>query len=205
MDPILERLSRLATSTLGHFVDEGFLDIAIRPVFHPIKCVGRALTVEAPPRDNSAYVRAMRDARRGDVLVISRGGDVRHASFGGMRALAAKQQGLAGVVTDGPTTDYAELVEFRFPVFSRGISALTSRPLNLGGTIGESVMCGGIRVATGDYVLGDDDGVLVIPPARVQTIVERGEAAERRGRETRAYLEAGKTLEEIEAIRKAGG
>ena len=66
-------------------------------------------------------------------------------------------------------------------------------------------MCGGVRVATGDYVLADDDGVLVIPPPQVQAIVERGEAAERRGRETRAYLEAGKTLEEIEAIRRAGG
>ena len=46
MDPMIERLSRLATSTLGHFVEDGFLDIAIRPVFHPVKCVGRALPRE---------------------------------------------------------------------------------------------------------------------------------------------------------------
>jgi len=198
MDPIIERLSQIATSTLGHFVDEGFLDIAIRPVFVPVKCAGRALTVDRANRQG------IREARPGDVLVIARGGDFRHASFGGMVALAAKNRGIAGVVIDGPVCDYAELLEFRLPVFCRGFSALVSRASTQTGSVGQPVICGGVHVSTGDYVLADDDGVLVIPPSQVQAIVERGEAAERRGRETRAYLEAGKTLEEIEAIRRGG-
>ncbi len=199
MDAIIGRLSRLATSTLGHFVDEGFLDIAVRPVFLPVRCAGRALTVES--RDNNINRRAIHEARSGDVLVIARGGDVRHASFGGMLALAARQKGIAGVVIDGPVCDLPELIEFRLPVFSRGISALTSRPAEPGGTIGEPVTCGGVRVATGDYVLADDDGVLIIPPSGIERIIERGEEATRRGEETRAYLEAGKTLEDVAALR----
>jgi len=62
----------------------------------------------------------------------------------------------AGVVLDGPVTDLAELLELRLPVFARGISALTTRRLNLGGTIGEPITCGGVRVEVGDYVLGDE-------------------------------------------------
>ncbi|HEV2358817.1 MAG TPA: RraA family protein [bacterium] len=200
MDPIIERLSRLVTSTLGHFVDEGFLDIDVRPVFHPVRCCGRAVTVDS--RDNAINRRGIREARPGGVLVIARGGDVRHASFGGMLALAARQKGIAGIVIDGPVCDLPELLEFRLPVFARGISALTSRPASPPGTVGEPVTCGGVRVAPGDYVLADDDGVLIIPPSRVEAIVERGEAASRRERETRAALEAGKTLEDIAAQRE---
>lgn len=200
MNPISERLSRLATSTLGHFIDEGFLDMDVRPVFHPIKCAGPAFTVES--RDNKINRRAICEARPGDVLVIARGGDLRHASFGGMLALAAKHKRIAGVVLDGPVCDLPELLEFQLPVFCRGISALTSRPAEPGGTIREPVFCGGVRVATGDYVLADEDGVLVIPPSQAEVVIERGEAATRRTEQTRAYLEAGKTLDEIDAIRR---
>ena len=146
----------------------------------------------------------MQHARPGDVLVVARGGDRRRAAFGGMRILDAKHKGIAGLVMDGPVTDYAELVEFRLPVFSLGISALTCRALGLGGTIGEPIVCGGVRVAPGDYVLGDDDGVLVIAPSEAPAIIERGEAATRREHETRALLDAGKTLEEIQAARRVG-
>jgi len=202
MDSIIERLSRLAPSTLGHFVDEGFLDIAIRPVFQPVKFAGRAVTVDAPPRDNTIYRQALRGANPGDVLMIARGGDFRHASFGGGMALAAKNRGIVGVVVDGPATDYAELVAFGLPVYSRGLSALTTRRLNLGGSIGEPIVCGGVRVANGDYVLADDDGVLVIPPSAAQAIIERGETASQREQETLALLRSGKTFDEIDAMRR---
>ncbi len=203
MDPTLERLSRLATSTLGDFLDDGFLDITIRPVFHPVKLAGRALPVDAPPGDNTIYRRAIGDAGRGDVLVIHRRGDDRRASFGGLLGRAARNKGIAGVVLDGPVTDLTELLELRLPVFARGISALTTRRLNLGGTIGEPITCGGVRVEAGDYVLGDEDGVLVIPAARIEAVITEGEAAARREGETREYLLRGKTLDEIDAIRRS--
>ena len=98
--------------------------------------------------------------------------------------------------------DYAELVEFGLPVYSRGLSALTTRRLNLGGSIGEPIVCGGVRVANGDYVLADADGVLVIPPSAVQAIIERGEAASQREQETLALLKSGKTFDEIDAKRR---
>lgn len=90
MDPILETLRQIPPSTLGHFLDDGFLDIEIRPIFRPITLVGRALPISAPPRDNAIYRQALRECRPGDVLVIHRRGDARHASFGGNLGLAAK-------------------------------------------------------------------------------------------------------------------
>jgi regulator of RNase E activity RraA len=204
MDPIVARLSRIATSTLGHFIDEGFLDPQIRPVFRPVKLAGRALTVSAPPRDNAIYRQAIRRAKPGDVLVIHRGGDARHASFGGLLALAARNAGIAGAVLDGPCTDLVELSALGLPVFSLGVSALTTRRLGLGGTVGEPITCGGVRVMPGDYVLGDDDGVLVIPAGQIEAVLERGEAATGREAETRRYLLSGATLDEIDAIREEG-
>ena len=202
MDPLVARLAAPGTSTLGHFVDEGFLDLAIRPVFSPVRCAGRALTVDAPAGDNAIYRRAIREVKAGDVLVIHRNGDDRRASFGGLLGLAARNRGVAGVILDGPVTDVGELVDLRLPVFAKGTSALTTRRLNAGGTVGEPVICGGVRVETGDYVLADEDGILVIPAAGLSGVLERGEAAARRARETRDYLLAGKTLDEIAEIRK---
>ncbi len=198
MDPMIERLSKLATSTLGHFVEEGFLDVAISPVFRPIKCAGRALTVG----EHSSTRDAIRAAQPGEVMMVARGGEARYAGFGGMVALACKNAGFAGVVLDCPTCDYAEIVEFQLPVFSRGISALLPKGRDYRDPIRQPIVCGGIRVANGDYVLGDDDGILVIPPSQVEAIVVRGEAAEKRGIETRALLEAGKTLDEVNEIRR---
>lgn len=202
MDPLVARLAALATSTFGHFLDEGFLDPAVRPVFSPVKCAGRALTVDAPAGDNAIYRRAIREARSGDVLVIHRNGDDRRASFGGLLALAVHNRGIAGVILDGPVTDLAELVELRLPIFAKGVAALTTRRLNAGGAVGVPVTCGGVRVETGDYVLADEDGVLVIPRANLEDVIERGEAAARRAAQTREYLLAGKTLDEIAEIRK---
>ncbi len=204
MTDILERLARVAPSTLGHFLDEGFLDTEIRPIFRPIKLVGRAFTVSAPPRDNGIYRQAIREVRPGEVLVIHRSGDQRHASFGGLLGLAAKNRGVAGVVLDGPVTDLVELTELRLPVFARGVSALTTRRLNLGGVIGQPIRCGGVQVAPGDYVLADDDGVLIIPASQIEAVLERGLAATQREVETREYLLSGKTLDDIDTIRKEG-
>ena len=122
--------------------------------------------------------------------------------MGGLLGLAAKQRGIAGAVLDGPATDRAEIVELRFPVFASGVSARTTRRLDTGGTVGEPITCGGARVSTGDYVLGDDDGVLIIPAAEIEPVIARGLEASRREGETRRHLLAGKTLDEIDELRR---
>lgn len=192
-----------STGTVGHFLDQGFMDWRIQPVFRPVKLVGRALTVASPPTDNSIFREALETARPGDVLVISRAGDQRHASWGGILSLAAKLKGIAGVVIDGAATDWAEITEMRFPVFCKNLSALTTRKQNLGGVLGQTITCGGVTVSTGDVVLGDEDGVVVVPRAQVDSVLERARAKDAQEARVRELLHSGMSLAEASATAQA--
>lgn len=200
---IIDAYRQISTGTIGHFLDQGFLDWRIQCLFRPVKMVGRALTVSTPPTDNAVLAEAAKAARPGDVLVIDRQGDERHAPWGGIWSLAAQEAGLAGVIVDGAATDWREITELRFPVFCRHLSALTTRRLGTGGAVGEPVVCGGVTVHTGDLVLGDDDGVVIVPPDDAVRVLEWAVAKEAQEERMRAALRSGKTLAEARVA--AGG
>ena len=86
-------------------------------------------------------------------------------------SLAAHVKGIVGAVVDGVLTDRVEIEDLHFPVFGRGISPLTTRAPGLTGELNVPVRCGGIIVNPGDIVLADDDGIVVLPPARIAEIV----------------------------------
>jgi regulator of RNase E activity RraA len=174
---ILERYRHVAPATIGHFVEEGFMDPAIKPLGRKVKLVGPALTVYQLS-NRSALRDAIDVAQPGDVLVVDRGGERKRANFGEMLALCSLQAGLAGVVIDGPVTDIIELQSLGLPVFCRGVSALLGPYLATEGTINARVTCGGVAVQPGDLILGDDNGVVVIPPARAEAYLVEAEARE---------------------------
>lgn len=205
-DEVIESYKTTSTGTIGHFLDQGFLDWRIQGVYRPVKLVGRALTVSSPPTDNSLFREALERSAVGDVLVIDRAGDRRHASWGGIFSLAAQLHGLAGVVIDGAATDWAEITEMRFPVFCTNMSGLTTRKQQLGGRLGEPISCGGVRVCTGDVVIGDDDGVLVVPAAEAEQVLIRAKAKDEQEVLVRSLLRSGMSLREAsaEAARRLG-
>lgn len=187
----LTRYLGVSTGTVGHLTTEGFMDWEIAPLFRPVRVVGRALTVACRPTDNAPLAEAVAAAEPGAVLVVARDGDRRHAPFGGLMARIAAARGVAGVVIDGAATDLREIVELRLPVFARNLSALTTRRLGLPGSVGEPVDCGGVAVRTGDVVLGDDDGVVVIPEADAEPLLRRAYRFEEWEAVMRAGLVAG--------------
>lgn len=191
---VIERYRDTSTGTVGHFLDQGFLDWRIQCLYRPVKVVGQAITVSSPPTDNSIFREALNLAQPGDVLVIERAGDQRHASWGGILSLAAKLKGLAGVVIDGAATDWAEITEMQFPVYCKNLSALTTRKQDLGGRLGEPISCGGVPVATGDLVLGDEDGVVVVPFEQVDDVLVKALAKEAQEAKMRELLHAGLPL-----------
>lgn len=191
---VIERYRDTSTGTVGHFLDQGFLDWRIQCLYRPVKVVGQAITVSSPPTDNSIFREALNLAQPGDVLVIDRAGDQRHASWGGILSLAAKLKGLAGVVIDGAATDWAEITEMQFPVYCKNLSALTTRKQDLGGRLGEPISCGGVPVATGDLVLGDEDGVVVVPFEQVDDVLVKALAKEAQEAKMRELLHAGLPL-----------
>lgn len=179
---ILEEARGVEPATIGHIVENSVMEHRIQGLFRPIRLVGFAFTVRVHGDDSAILHYALDLAGPGDVLVIDRGGEREHACLGGMVAFAAHHRGIEGAVIDGPATDIAEIGDLGFPVFSDGLSALTTR---LGGQAGEvnvPVDCGGVTVFPGDIVTADDNGVVVLRPDDAAGVV--AEAAKREARES---------------------
>ncbi|KJZ16582.1 S-adenosylmethionine: 2-demethylmenaquinone methyltransferase [Halomonas sp. S2151] len=168
----IDRFAGLATSTLGHFSDFGAI-ASLEPLHRPVRLVGTALTVRIPHVDGAIIREALTLARPGDVLVIDVSGDHRRACWGEFRAYAALTKGLAGVVTNGAVTDRETLSRLTLPMFAAGTSPLTTRSLSLEGEINTPVAIDGVTVTPGDLVLGDDDGLFVVPPHRADELAEK--------------------------------
>lgn len=171
-ESVLQRLVQVETATVGHYLHDRFADIALRPLIGGRRIAGTAVTVSIPGPDSTLLYYAMDRVRPGDVLVIDRAGDTRHACFGGFMAAVAKLRGVAGVILDGPVTDPEEIRRQDVPTWACGVSPITTKLLNLGGGFNVPVACGGIAVQPGDAVLADECGVLVVPPAELSGLID---------------------------------
>ncbi|MGQ7247820.1 RraA family protein [Halomonas sp. V046] len=167
---LIERYAEVATSTLGHFTDIGAI-VGLEPVRRPSRLLGTAVTVRLPHLDGGAIRRALGLVRPGDVLVIDVSGDETRACWGELRAYAALERGLAGVVTSGRVTDVGVLSRLDLPVYSRGVSPLTTRAMELEGEVNRAVSIAGVSVSPGDLIVGDDDGVFALSPARAEALL----------------------------------
>ena len=195
---LIEYYRGLPPATIGHVTDEGFVDAAIRPIFKRVQVVGTAVTLKLPEGDVSLTRAAIQQLRPGDVLVIDQGGEDQVACWGEMTSLAAKVRGCVGVIVDGAVTDVVEIEAQAMPTFARAISALVGRRLDTGsGGVNVAVQCGGVAVHPGDLVVADDNGIVVIPPQRVQDIGLAARAAEDRAPYQRVWIERGGSLADL--------
>ena len=173
---IEERLYVLPTTALSDATG-GYTNMAayIKPLSDHFKIAGRALTVRLPDGENGAVLEAISQAKRGDILVIDAKGNTNRAVAGDFVMQLAKGVGVQGFVVDGVIRDAAAAREINFPVFAIG-STVAAGNKHGGGVVGGPVAVGGVPVETGDYIVGDVDGVIVIPKAEVEKIVEGAEA-----------------------------
>ncbi len=175
--PAAAKLEKLRGVQTGQAVDamegRGALDAAIKPL-DPGCCtmLGFAITCETGPNDNLAILGALALAKPGDVLVSASEGFPHSAVFGDNTAIMAKNKGLAGIVIDGMMRDLAGLLPVGLPLFCRGItpnSCVRSGP----GRVGLPVVVGGVQVRSGDVVIGDRDGIVIIPQADLDRLLPR--------------------------------
>ena len=115
------------TATIGHFLDDGFMPPAIQCLRDRVRICGPAFTVALPGDDGTALARALSRAKAGDVLVVERGNDDRHACWGAVMSAAAEAAGLAGIVIDGFVTDLSAIRDKGPPVWCKGRSPLTTK------------------------------------------------------------------------------
>lgn len=178
---VIAQYRGIAASTIGHLTDNGYLR-GIRPLFDGIRMVGNVVTVKVHLPDGSILRDALLNSQPGDVLVIECVGDRHCACWGELRTLAGLIKGLAGVVVSGAVTDVAALREHRLPVFSQGISAVTTRSLGQNGELNGPISIGGVAVNPGDLAVGDDDGVFVLNPQQAAELLPGLLAKERADR-----------------------
>jgi regulator of RNase E activity RraA len=165
----------------------------IKPLAAGTKLTGQARTVACMVGDNSAIHAAIRLIEPGDVLVISGGGHPDTALWGGLLTQAALGRGAAGVVVDGAVRDVAELRENRFPCFAAA-SVPAGPHKGFGGAIDGVISCAGCTVAPGDIVLGDDDGVAVVPLTEAEVLLAACRAKLAQEAEALARLRQGTLL-----------
>ena len=188
---LTELLGQAETATIGHFRYMGFIDIALQPLRPGMRFCGTAVTLALPSIDSSILHYALSDVRPGDVLVIDRLRDQRFACLGGGVALAAVAAGVAGVVIDGPCTDPSEIIETGLPLWSRGISPITTRMTGIGGAMNVPVSCGGVAVLPGDAILADDSGIVVLRPHEIRETATEAIARQKRGADRQNAIRTG--------------
>lgn len=194
-------LADVSYPTIGHFLEDGFLDPAIRSLLHGVKVAGPAVTVRIAGNDAFAMNRALLALYPGAVLVVDMSGDHLHAPVGAVTAAAATSRGAAAVVVDGVATDILELRATGLPVFARGTSCLTTKRIHgAGSDVNIPVMCGGVEVHPGDWVLGDDNGVIVLSPAALEGVLDQALASDAAEPAVLARIAAGEPLETILAV-----
>tara|TARA_B100000959_G_scaffold149509_1_gene156890 strand:+ start:2074 stop:2721 length:648 start_codon:yes stop_codon:yes gene_type:complete len=161
---LIGKCTTVETATVGHRRHMGFMDKAIQCVLTPRRVAGTAITLALPGQDSTLLHHIIAELRSGDFLCIDRLGDSKHACLGGGVAAAIKASGCVGVAIDGPCTDLPEIQEYDLPVWSRGVSPVTTRIYDIGGSFNVPISCGGVVVNPGDVVIADFSGVLVMPP-----------------------------------------
>ncbi|OAN38969.1 methyltransferase [Mycolicibacterium iranicum] len=188
---LIARYAKLPTANVADAMDRlGAMDARIKPVWSGATLVGRAYTVWTRAGDNKVLHEALRLAAPGDVLVVNGEGDESRALLGELMGERAKVNGLAGFVVDGAIRDAEVLGEIAMPVFARAVTP--AGPFKYGpGKLGTTVAVGGVAVTPGDLVLGDSDGVVIVPQAEAERVLIAAEAKFADETARRADIKAG--------------
>ena len=192
---VSESLLKLGAATLGESGGQG-LNTRIHAMWPGACFAGPAFAARCPVGDNLAVHAAVAKAPRGSVLAVTVAGDVSRGYWGEVLATGAQAAGIVALVIDGPVRDLDRLAAMQFPVFARGHSlpgAAKSGPGEIGGTIA----LGDVTVHTGDWLVGDADGIVAIRPETLDDVIAAARAREAKEIGMFERLKAGSTTVEL--------
>ncbi|WP_134680470.1 RraA family protein [Paracoccus ravus] len=191
------RLAELGAATLGEAWPQARIATAPpRPLAPDMALAGPAVTVRCQPGDNLALHRVIAQAGPGDVLVVDYGGRTDSAPFGEIMALACQLRGIAGLIIDGAVRDSMAIIRAGFPVFAHGLTIFGSTKRHAG-AIGANLLLAGTEVASGDLVVADADGMVVVARDQIDKALEAAQARAAREEHVMARLRAGESTLEI--------
>lgn len=198
----LERLRDLGAATVYEAQGAiGALDSGMKPLDPQCRIAGPAFTVDMRPADNLMLHYALLKARPGDVLVVDAKGFLEAGPWGDVLTAQAMKLGLAGLVIHGAVRDASAIVASGFPVFCRGLS-IKGTGKHQPGKVNLPVCIGDVTIHPGDIVVGDRDGVAIVPGDTVDAVIACSEAREAKEAGMRAAIDQGATTVELMNLRE---
>lgn len=169
---------------------KGALDSGLKPIDPTVRLAGPALTVDCRPADNLMLHYAVQKARPGDVLVVDAKGFLEAGPWGDVLTIQAMKVGIAGLVINGCVRDANLIIGLGFPVFCRGLS-IKGTAKNQPGKINVPVTIGDVLIHPGDIIVGDRDGLVVVPQDGVASAIASSVAREEKEDQQRKAIEEG--------------
>ncbi len=178
----------------------GLMRPYMRPIYPTARVAGPAVSVLCPPGDNLMIHAAVEVCSPGDVLVVASTEDSSTALFGELLATSCRAHGVAGLVIDAGVRDVADITVMTFPVWSKAISA--QGPVRTSaGSVNIEVSCAGTRVRPGDVIVGDQDGVVVVPRQNAASVADLGKQRQAKETLNRERFRAGELGLDIYGLR----
>jgi 4-hydroxy-4-methyl-2-oxoglutarate aldolase len=197
----LAALASFSSATLHEAMGRiGALPAAIKPIDRDIRLCGPAFPVFCPAGDNLMIHKAIEAAAPGEILVVDHEASMNDGPFGDVLAEACKARGIAGFVIDGCVRDATTLRAMDYPVFARGLCIEGTGKLRTS-PIGAPITLGKTTIHRGDIVVGDEDGVVIVPRAMIASAIEAARSREEKEDAMRALLRAGQTTMDLLGLR----
>ncbi|QZN95571.1 RraA family protein [Symbiopectobacterium purcellii] len=196
-DAVVEHLIRLGSATIYEAQGAvGALSEAIKPLARGMKMAGSALTLHMRPGDNLMVHYALMHAKKGDVLIINCDGFTGAGIWGDVLTTQAQHIGLAGLVVNGAVRDSDAIIESGFPVFARGIS-IRGTEKKQPGTFNETLIIDDCIIRSGDIVVGDSDGLVVIEREKIDNVIKLSDEREEKENNYKNKILNGATTAEL--------
>ena len=194
---LVSEFRKLFTGCISDAMNKGgAMCSAIKPLVKQVKVAGPASTVWTYPGDIMTLVKAIDMAQKGDIVVVDGRGFTEAAIWGELLTRSAILRGIEAVIIDGAVRDIADIRKLRYPVFAR-VAIPCNGTMGFVGNINVPIQCGGILVNPGDIVLGDDDGVVVVPQQQAKEVLEDAKNIAKAEVKIKDLIKKGKTVGKI--------